>query len=75
MLNLCHMTRNHVTYIKSFIKTINAPTTSLEPVFRPNVTNPLVMGPLGETCKLMDPYSDMDVFTDELETAIINTLS
>ena len=57
------------------IKSINAPTTLSEFVFQTDITNPLVMEPQAETHKLLEPYSDMDVLADELETAIINSLS
>ena len=57
------------------IKSINAPTTLSELVFQPDITNPLVMEPLAETHKLLEPYSDMDVLADELETAVIGSLS
>ena len=32
------------------------------------------MEPLAETFKLLEPYSDMDISADELETATINSL-
>ena len=57
------------------IKSINTPAISLESMFQPDITNPLVMEPLAETCDLLYPYSDMDLLVDELETAIIETLS
>ena len=50
-------------------------TTLSEPVFQPDTTNPLVMEPLGETCKLPEPYLDMDILADKPETAIIDSLS
>ena len=52
------------------IKCIDAPATLLEPMFWPNITNLLVVKPLAETYNLPDPYSDMDMLADELETAI-----
>ena len=56
------------------IESIDAPTTLLEPVLWPDVTNSLVMEHLAETHDLLDPYSDMDLLADEMETAIIETL-
>ena len=56
------------------IEPINAPATSLEPVFQSDATNSLVMESLVETHKPPEPYSDVDKLADELETAIINLL-
>ena len=56
------------------IKSIDTPATSLEPMFWPDIITPLVIEPLAETHKLPDPYSNMDILVDELETAILKAL-
>ena len=56
------------------IKSTDTPATSLEPMFWPDITTPLVTEPLAETHKLPDPYSNMDTLVDELETAILKAL-
>ena len=57
------------------IEPINTPAPTLEPVFQPDNTNLLVAKPLTEMCTLPEPYSDMDVLADELETATITSIS
>ena len=57
------------------IKLINTPAPTSGPVFQPNDTNLLVVEPLAEMCALPEPYSDVDVLNNELETAIITSIA